>query len=244
MFDPVTAGIALSLAGGLAGGLLGKQKVPEFKEAERISEFKGPLGTATERGFDFAGDPNRAAAIGTGNEQLAQLLSRGFEINPQRLQEFQSAFLAERRPELERQLGEQAQAQAIRSSTAGTGGGSADILRSALQGEGANRARSELLNQAIQGREGLAQQDLQQRLAQGSFLNTLGRGDIQDRLSALSATTGARTGSQRSEIDLINSINLARGSQASAENLATQTELSNIFGGATAGANLGLGIFG
>lgn len=233
------AGLAGGALGALGGGLFGsKQKVPQLQKPEQISQFAGPLGTATSTGFQYQADPALQEATQLANQRLAEAMRTGFIPDAQRMQEFQQAYMGERQPALERQLGQQKQAQAIQSSTAGTTGSSRDILAGALQEQLANELRQQLLNQAIQGREQLAQQDIANQMAQAQFAQGIGQQDIANKLAALGATTGARTGSQTSAINYAQAANEIAKQQAALENQKRASTLQNIFGGFSTGGQL------
>jgi len=227
----IAAGIGAA-AGGL-GGLFGGGSAPKLQTAKKIGKFDGALGTATPTGFTFKQDANRQAAVDSSNQQLSDLLAGGFNIDQNRLQGFQDAFLAQRQPALERNLAQQQQQANIQQSVAGTGGSSADLFRNALQGQFANEQRGNLLNQAITGREGLANQALQQQLAQGQFLGGLSQQDIGNQLNAQNATLNALFGSQKNEIAYTDALNQV--ADANAANQKSSNKFGNFLSGALQG---------
>lgn len=236
----IAAGIGAA-AGGL-GGLLGSGDAPKLQTAKKIGKFNGALGTATPEGFNFQQDANRQAAVDSSNQQLSSLLAGGLNIDQNRLQGFQDAFLAQRQSALERNLAQQRQQANVQQSVAGTGGSSADLFRNALQGQSANEQRGNLLNQAITGRENLANQALQQQLAQGQFLGGLSQQDVGNQLNAQNATLNALFGSQGNEINYTNAVNQV--ADANAANKKSSNKLGNFFSGALQGGTGALSAFG
>lgn len=229
------------LAGGLAGGLFGgKPSAPAFVQPEDIKSFAGPLGTATKTGFDFQQDPSRQAAVDFANQQLLgglQNVMQGFD--PGRMEQFKSAWLGARRPELERSITQQAGQRRAGISGQGLAGTSGAILAEQAGQEGATRLREQLMSEAVMGGEALAQQDFAQRLQQLGAMGGLSQQDIGNMLNAFGTTQTALQGQQANALARAAMQNQIATGQAAAGGDSQNALLRNIFGGVKAGAGLG-----
>jgi hypothetical protein len=233
-------GLGAMALGGLAGAFAPSGKA-NFVNPNFLSQFKGPMGTSTREGFKFSQDPNRQAAVDFSNQQLQGQLANVFAgASPERISQFQNAFIDARRPQLEEALTQQKQALEAGISGQGRAGSSAALFSQGRQGELANRQRSELFNQGIMGGEALANQALQQNLTKFDAGRAFSQQDIGNQLQAFNQTQGAFDRGNQLELQknqLLNQLAQKRAAQSG-------NKWKNIIGGIAAGASLGQGFGG
>lgn len=229
-----------SLIGGIAGAFAPKPGVANFTQPDFVNQFSGPFGTATREGFEFDQDPNRQAAVDFANLGLEGSLADVMAgASPERIAEFQNAFLQARRPQLEEGITQQRQASEAGAAGQGITGSSADIFRRGREGELANRQRTQLFGESIMGGEALANQALQQDLAQLGATQGLSQQDFANQMAAMQGATGALRGSNQLELQRSRLANELEQKRAAQETNRRMAPWKNVIGGITAGAGFG-----
>ena len=224
--------------GGVAGGLGlfggGGGGGPAVVPPERINQYHSAFGTATPEGVTRYEDPNQSN-IDMARQGTTDILAGGLGAGDARLNEFQNAYFDARSPELERNIALQQQQQNIQSATRGTTGSSSDLFREALSNQQANEQRGNLLNQAIQGRENLANQALNQDLARAQYYGGVTQQGFNNQMGAAQFGANSLAQSQGSANAFSNA-----ASGVAAGNAAIQNQnLANTIGMAQVAGNVG-----
>jgi hypothetical protein len=222
LFSPVTDAIGMT-----------SPEVAKLEEAKRIDSTTNPYGTTTNTGYTPAVNPNQgnvdAARLG-----MTGVLEGGLGAGQDRLNAFQDSYIADRQPALDRNLAQQQQAQNIQSDTRMTAGGSSDLTREALMNQFANEQQGQLLNQAIQGREGLANQALNQDVARANLYGGIGQQDFNNQMAGFGAGQQQFGASQGREFDFSNQANQIENARVQQANDARYAGFNALVGAGTA----------
>ena len=241
MFDPgtIVSAVAPTVIGGLMGGSSSGPAAPQLTPAPKVGAFTSGLGSAGPNQFTYTPNANVQAATDMARQQLLGQLGKGLTYDPTQAAQYTQAYLGARQPALEQQLQQQTQQQQAGLGATGMAGSSGAAYQQALQQQMANQARTELQNQAVLGGQQLAVQDLQNKLASAGALQGLSQQDIQNQLAAMQAMVGAQQGAQAQETARAGGNAQMALNQWQAANQANQQNLSNIFGGALVGQQIG-----
>lgn len=257
------------------------QKTPTLVAPEKIKQFDSPFGTATSTGYTSnLADPNAALAKQKLTQQLSGLAptdlsgiagpnidQSSLQATPEQIAGFQEALRSSMLTPLEQQLQQRGEQAAIKSSTGGTAGSSADLYKQSLINQEGDLARANIENQAVMGGQQLANQLFGQNLAgsQNKFGQELGAGqfdldkaqagfgqnvdlanlfsgvgqqDFLNQINAFGATQNALQGGQQSALGYANALNQNELATVAAQNAAKTAGMKNLIGAGVAGTGV------